>query len=250
MRLAAQQFGSGSKHKPDVILIHGTGGDANLWQPQVKLLVDKGFRCILPELRGHGGTADPYETCDLSVHVSDVLETLEYHQVKFPAIFVGHSLGAIISVTLAEQKPELFQEILAVSLPGRVPQLTVRAFKLFLKGPYHVIKRGNFHERLSTRSRTALNTDIHSLHEIVKHLGSINLVEEAFRVTCPVHFAVGRLDIVAPYYHVKAMHRLLPNSTLKIFEWAGHSCMDDRQQEFNQWFMEKIMSATAKHATV
>ena len=141
--------------------------------------------------------------------------------MKFPAIFVGHSLGAIISVTLAEQRPELFHEILAVSLPGRVPALTVQAFSLFLKGPYHVIKRGNFHERLSVRPRTALNTDLHSLKQIVHHLASINLTEEALKITCPVHFAVGRLDIVAPYYHVQEMHRLLPNSTLKIFEWAG-----------------------------
>ena len=182
----------------------------------------------MPELRGHGNTEDPYENCSLAVHVADILETLEYHEVKFPAIFVGHSLGAIISVKLAEQKPELFHEILAVSLPGRVPALTVQAFNLFLHGPYHVMKRGNFHERLSVRPRTALNTNLHSLKQIVHHLGSINLTEEALRVNCPVHFAVGRLDVERSLLSCKANAQAFAQFNLKDIRMGGHSCMDDR----------------------
>ncbi|MBX9769866.1 MAG: alpha/beta hydrolase [Candidatus Obscuribacterales bacterium] len=241
MQLQVQKFGAEhASEKPDVILIHGTGGNANLWQEQVKPLVKLGFRCYLPELRGHGSTSEPGEETDLSVHVSDVIETLQNEDIRFPAIFIGHSLGAIISIQIAGKFPEMLRQCLAVSLPVKVPKLTAGAFKLFLNGAYHKMQKSKLKGRLPVREQALLETDWHSLSQILKHFGPLDLTNEVANVPVPVHFAYGRLDIVAPCVYGEKVHKAIPNSTLQIFEWAGHNVMDDRPHEFRDWMLDKV----------
>lgn len=242
MRLSVKQFeqNNGHKSKGDIVLIHGTGARAEMWKHQIELLVDLGYRCIVPDLRGHGESSEPGERTDISVHMMDLLETMEATDVRFPAIFVGHSLGSIISLELANKKPEMFRKILAVALPGRVPKLTVKAFRLLLGWPYRTIKGTPIHQSLAWRERVLIDTDHFSLSQIVENFSELDYVESLPPVNCPVHFAVGRLDIVAPYPHVISMHKNTPNSTFKLIEWAGHNCMDSQAKHFNKWLLEKI----------
>lgn len=238
MRLAAKVVGDG--HAGDVVLIHGTGAKAEMWTPQIRLLEERGYRCIVPDLRGHGESDDPRDTSDIHAHMQDMIETLEYHQVRFPAIFVGHSLGSIISLELAAKKPQFISKILAAAMPGRVPALTVLTFKAFLGGPFQAIKSVGLHKNLAWRERVLMDTDHHSLKQIVDNFADLNYVDNVPAVTCPVHFVVGRLDPIAPVKHVEVMHKLLPNSSLEVIEWAGHNCMDSQPEPFNRWFLEKL----------
>lgn len=251
MLLECHEFGGSASRdgKPDVVLIHGTGADATLWQPQIELLTNLGYRCIVPELRGHGNTHEPGEPTGLDVHVSDLLETLKKWQVRFPAVFVGHSLGAIISMVLAERRPELVKEILAVSMPGRVPRPVSTIFRFLVTWPFETIKGTILHHSLPKRERILIDTELHSLREIVANFACVNFVDHPPKVSCPVHFSVGRLDVVAPWVHVRTMHRSIPNSTFRIFDWAGHCCMDDQPEQFNQWFLEKISNGSTTGST-
>ncbi len=236
--------------KPDVVLIHGTGAEGGLWASQIDLLVKEGHRCLVPELRGHGQTPEPGEPTDIEVHINDVLETLDACDVKYPAIFVGHSLGAIISVVLAQSRPELFVKILAVSLPGKVLGLVSKAFSIIVSYPFEHLRGSILHRSLSKRHQILFSTDRHSLQQIVHHFKRLNLVEQRLNISCPVHFCVGRLDFVAPYFYVQRMHQALPNSDLRIFEWAGHCCMDDQTEQFNSWLKEKVCDAVVNQALV
>jgi hypothetical protein len=57
----------------------------------------------------------------------------------------------------------------AVSLPVKVPQLTKHAFNWFLNGHITGYRKANLKERLPLRERTLLNTEWHSLNQILKH---------------------------------------------------------------------------------
>ncbi|MBY0358064.1 MAG: alpha/beta hydrolase [Candidatus Obscuribacterales bacterium] len=240
MQLSVKQYGDSKANQGDIILIHGTGARAEMWQPQIDLLVSLGYRCIVPDLRGHGESHEPQEKTDIHVHMQDLLETLEGLDVRFPAVFAGHSLGSIISIELAHRRPEMFAKILAVSMPGKVPNLTVKTFRLLLGWPYRQIKDTHIHRNLGWRERVLIDTDHFSLSQIVENFAHLNYTKAVPPVTCPVHFTVGRLDVVAPYASVKAMHKIVPNSTFHVIEWAGHNCMDSQTKKFNQWFLEKL----------
>jgi pimeloyl-ACP methyl ester carboxylesterase len=224
----------------DIVLLHGTGARAEMWRRQIELLVELGFRCIVPDLRGHGDSVEPGDKADIHAHMNDVVETLAEVNLKSPAIFAGHSLGAIISMHLAESQPELVSRVLAIAMPGRVPHLTRQAFHWFLAGPYHGLRDTGMHRHLDWRTRELVATNKHALEQIVEHFTDINYVDNLPQVKCPVHFAVGRLDPVAPAMYVEQMHKRLPNSTLRVIEWAGHNCMDSQPKAFNRWLMEKV----------
>jgi pimeloyl-ACP methyl ester carboxylesterase len=240
VKLAVKEFGTPG-NKGDVVLLHGTGARAEMWTPQIELLVKGGWRCIVPDMRGHGDSPDPGERTDLKAHINDVLETLEAYDIDWPAIFVGHSLGSIISIELAAIRPDMVSKILAVSLPGKVPEITVTAFKAFLGVPYRAIKDTVIHRHLAWRERVLLDTNHYSLSQVLENFAELNYLKGLPSVQCPVHFAVGRLDPVAPCKHVETMHRGLPGSTLQVIEWAGHNCMDSQPESFNRWFMEKML---------
>jgi len=241
MQLSLQIYGPENRPR-DIVLLHGTGAHGDMWRHQIALLVKAGYRCVVPDLRGHGKTEEPGENADIKAHLHDVIETLEATDITFPAIFAGHSLGAIICLELAQVRPELVGRVLAVSMPGRVPGVTTEAFRWFLGWPYHGVKKANIHRYLGWRERVLMETDKRALEQVVTNFADLDYCSNIPIVTCPVHFAVGRLDPIAPYFHTETMHRSMPKSSLQIIEWAGHNCMDSQPEAFNKWFMEKLVT--------
>ncbi len=211
-----------------------------MWKHQVAFFTALGYRCYVIDLRGHGMTADPGEHTDLAVHLSDVVETLEASDIKFPAAFVGHSLGAMISVTLAQSRPEMFKTILAAGLPGRVLKPVTYVFKLFMEHSYDHVKKSNMHKNWNWRNRTLMETNKHSLEQIVLNFGDLDFVSQVPQLNCTLHIAAGRFDPVAPCHYAVQIHKKIPNSTLKVFELGGHNFMDNFRDSFNQWILSGL----------
>lgn len=239
MKLSLRVVGSNAGNV-DVVLIHGTGSSSEMWHRQVEMLSRNGYRSFLLDLRGHGDTHEPEEFTDLKVHVDDVLETLHDGGIEFPAAFVGHSLGSLISLNIAQTQPELADKLLLAALPGKVYAPVATAFRLFLKGPFHSVKRSKIHEKMAWRERTLFNTPVHSLSQIVENFSNVNLFADPFTLECPVHLSAGRFDPVAPIDQIMKIHKSLPNSTLKVFDLAGHNFMDYNTHAFNRWILEKL----------
>ncbi len=237
----------GRPAKADIVLIHGTGSNNEMWSPQVEFLTANGHRCFLPDLRGHGETPEPMEPTGIDVHIQDLLETVESSEINFPAVFVGHSLGAIISLALAQKRPELFHGIFAAAMPGKVLAPVSFGFRMILKCPYEKLRGTHVHKSLPWRPRTLISTDRFTLNQIVENFRHLDYVSQPFQVNCPVHFSAGHLDPVAPYVYIKQMHQALPNSTLKLFGMAGHNFMDQRAAEFNNWLLEHLPEGNSNH---
>lgn len=229
--------------KSEIVFIHGTGSNSQMWSRQLPFFLERGYGCTLLDLRGHGQSPDPKEKTSLRIHAEDVLETLSNAQVKSPAYFVGHSLGAMIMVHLASEKPELFKTIFAASLPGKVSPAVVLAFRCFISGPLQAVRKSGFHRHLAWRERTLFEMDRFTLNEIADEFGTMDLSNTVSTLKCPVHFAAGRFDPVAQYAQIVRMHHGLDQSSLRVFEWGGHNFMDTRAPEFNNWILKHIESS-------
>jgi pimeloyl-ACP methyl ester carboxylesterase len=222
------------------VLIHGTGSGAEMWRPHLSSLVAKGYRCFLPDLRGHGSSHEPEEQTDIDVHLRDLDETFKKLDINFPAIFIGHSLGATISLYLAERHPELVKQVFAVGMPGKVPPAIAIAFRVYLSWPYEKLRGTDLHKSLPMRQRMLIDTHKHALTQIVNNFGDLDFVSNVLDVKCPVHFAVGRFDPVAPHYYTAKMHEAMPGSTLQVFEWGGHNFMDQYPEKFGDWLSKYL----------
>lgn len=248
MKLASKQEGPSktSAKKGDIVFIHGTGSNSQMWLKQIPFFAERGYGCTLLDLRGHGDTAEPRMKTNLRVHADDVVETLSQANLEMPAYFVGHSLGAIISVFLANEKPELFKAIFAASLPGTVSPWVVRGFRIFYNGVLQSVHKSGLHSYLAWRERTLFEMNEFTLNEIADQFGSMDLRDTVRSVKVPVHFAAGRFDPVARFPEVKTMHRELPGSTLKVFNLGGHNFMDASAAEFNNWILGYLTNQAGK----
>lgn len=95
---------------PAVVLSNSVGSNLHMWEPQVKPLVDNGYRVIRYDSRGHGESpvpTGPYGVEDLG---GDVLALLDRLGVE-SAHFVGLSIGGMTGIWLGVQAPERIRSL-------------------------------------------------------------------------------------------------------------------------------------------
>lgn len=112
-RLSVEVIGAG----PDVILIPGLGSSREVWRPLAERLSST-HRVHLVQLSGFAG--QPWSHGDSAFVAPAVTELAHYIQsagLNHPAV-IGHSLGGLSGILLAQQHPELVGRLMTVdSLP-------------------------------------------------------------------------------------------------------------------------------------
>ncbi len=229
----------------EVIFIHGLGSSALMWEKAAEFLASKGLTCHRLEFRGHGSSAEEYQETPLELHVNDLKETLARLNMTKPYVFIGHSLGAIVSLELACQDNSDIAGILAVGMPVKVPKITCWGFELFLNTIYPSLKVTKLYKLLPWREKTLIQTNEYSLRQILKNIKDINFFTHSkyadfAQIKLPIHFACGNIDPVAILKDSKEFQKLFPDSSLKVFKIGGHNFMDYKEVEFNTWIFDKL----------
>ena len=86
-----------------VILIHGFGEEATVWNNQVEFLKDK-YQLIIPDLPGSGQSE---MIDDMSMEgMAEVIHSIIKEENITSCPVIGHSLGGYITLTLVEKYPE------------------------------------------------------------------------------------------------------------------------------------------------
>ncbi len=240
------------KSGPVLLFIHGTASSNEVWEDQYKLLNDSNCRVIGVDLRGHGSSLNPGGVCTIDDHVNDLVETINNIGIKSPITIIGHSFGAVLAVRFAEIFPDSVYKLLLVSLPPRVPRILCLYYKWFLGKPIKFLKQRmkfllRFNSRLLKRYKTAIGTDLNIVRQIWRESLYWDFLKSKPAINCPVHFSVGRFDYVSLKSMVKKVHRQLPNSSYKEFNWASHTCMDDQPNEFNRWILSSLALPSYSH---
>ncbi len=75
-----------------VVFSHGWPLDADAWDAQMLFMVQKGYRVIAHDRRGHGRSGQPAQGNDMDTYADDLAAVLDALDVK-DAMLVGHSTG-------------------------------------------------------------------------------------------------------------------------------------------------------------
>jgi pimeloyl-ACP methyl ester carboxylesterase len=122
-----------------VILLHGFPDTGDLWRNQVPALVKSGFRTIVPDMRGRGGSSKPGAVSEyrLSSIVRDVTGILDALRIE-RAHVVGHDWGAGVAWLVAALAPDRVDRLVAISVgsPGTGAKPTVEELQ---KGWYRLL---------------------------------------------------------------------------------------------------------------
>lgn len=90
---------------PPVLLLHGVGLRAEAWEPQIAALHDT-HRVIAADLPGHGSSDALATLPGLTDYVAWAARLIAALQVG-PVAVAGHSMGALITLGLAVERPDL-----------------------------------------------------------------------------------------------------------------------------------------------
>ena len=238
-----------------LVLIHGWGLNAGVWQPLAEKLAPF-FKVITVDLPGYGlnrhHNVAPYSLTNISQKVVDAVDE--------PAVYLGWSLGGLIVTDIAQHYSEkvlalitvasspCFLELLTqdveVSWPGIKPALlttfhyqlaqdTKKTIDGFLKiqamGSPHIrqdlkeIKALIFQYDMPTRQTLDDSLSLLETGDLRANLSSISL---------PFLRLYGRLDSLVPKAVPYLVSALAPKSDLHIFQRASHAPFISHSDDF------------------
>lgn len=89
-----------------LVLVHGFGASLGHWRKNIPVLADAGYRVFAIDLLGFGGSDKAPIAYSVDVWV-ELLKDFWNENIQEPAVFIGNSIGALISLTVIAQHPEI-----------------------------------------------------------------------------------------------------------------------------------------------
>src|SRR3954454_4741957 len=112
---------------PPLLLLHGLGVAGSVWVSFARRLAPH-YAAIAPDLRGHGASDQPPEGYAPNAYARDLAALANaLHLTALPVL--GHSLGALVALALADRRPDLVSALVLVDPPldASVSSHTVQA---------------------------------------------------------------------------------------------------------------------------
>jgi pimeloyl-ACP methyl ester carboxylesterase len=108
-------YAEGPPAGPPLVMLHGVTNRWQTWLPVLPLLGWQ-FHCCALDQRGHGRSGRAADGYQSDRFAQDVIQFLE-QEIKQPVVLVGQSLGAMITLKVAAQAPDLIQAIVVSDPP-------------------------------------------------------------------------------------------------------------------------------------
>ena len=234
---------AGRADGPPMIFAHGFGCDQGMWRYVARAFAET-HRLVLFDHVGAGGSDitafDPRRYARLDGYAADVIEILDALG-SGPAVFVGHSVSAVIGLLAAVERPELFDRLVLV---GPSPRY------IDDEGYRGGFSRAEIEELLDTMDGNYLGWSVHIAPVIMgvperpelgqelassfcrtdptiaRHFARTTFLSDnradLLRVRTPSLVLQCREDVIAPQEVGEFVHAHLQDSELVILDATGH----------------------------
>jgi sigma-B regulation protein RsbQ len=234
-------FGAGDQA---MLFAHGFGCDQTMWRFITPAFEEK-FRIVLFDYVGCGQSDksyyDPMRYSDLEGYAQDVLDVCHALKLK-DAIFVGHSVSAMIGMLAANQRPGLFSKMVMLGPSAcyinDLPHYEGGFDRSSIDGLLEAMEAGNsaWAENLGAMvmgnpERPELASELISLFceldpEVAQQFARATFCadnrQELPGMKLPTLVVQTSDDIVAPPAAVGYVHQNIPGSRLTMLQARGH----------------------------
>lgn len=234
-----------------VLFLHGHPFDRTMWEPQIRALAGRGYRTIVPDLRGYGSSTVVPGVTPLDVFARDLAALLDHLGLDVVNV-VGLSMGGQVALEMCR----LF--------PDRVDSLTLVATNPLPETEQGCLSRKRLASRLREEGMRGYADDmlvgmmtadnVRDLPAIADHVRAMMYAappEGAAaaqlgrakrpdhtpllkRISAPTLLVVGQHDGFTPPEGAELMHVRVPDSIMEIIEGAGHLPNLERPERFNE----------------
>jgi pimeloyl-ACP methyl ester carboxylesterase len=244
----------GNRSAMPVLFLHGFPFSHEMWKPQLEA-VEKQYRAIAYDLRGHGASFVGDGQFTIEGHVDDLIAMLDFLKLQ-KTIVVGLSMGGYITLRALERNPERFLAAVlcdtrseADSDEGRLKRAAgIAAVKKngsagFADG---FVKAVFAEESLKTKS-----AQVETIRKIISYTPPLSIAGTLLalaartdttaslsKVKIPTLILVGEHDAITPPPASRAMHEKIPGSEMHIVPRAAHMS----NLENSDFFNEKLLS--------
>ena len=222
---------------------HGFGCDQNMWRLFAPVYAQR-YRVVLFDMVGSGASDlsayDPAKYRTLQGYADDVLELVREHS-KGPALFVGHSVSAMIGMLADLQAPELFGAHLMIGpspcyindgdYVGGFSRSDIESLLDTLESNYLGWSSNMAPVIMGAPERPELGAELTNSFcrtdpAIAKQFARATFLSdyraELPRLKTPTLIVQCNEDVIAPVSVGEYLHATLPHSTLAVIDNVGH----------------------------
>ncbi|PPI86461.1 alpha/beta fold hydrolase [Candidatus Pantoea edessiphila] len=242
------------KGKP-IIFSHGWPLNADMWDNQMYFLAENGYRVISFDRRGFGRSAQPWKNYNFDVFSDDIYCLIEHLQLQ-DATLVGFSmgggdvtryiskygtdkvkklvlLGSITPVVCkTHNNPNGIEKAIFDSIKLELLKDRPQFLKEFIKTFYgNMVSDGIMIQTLNI----ALSASLKATIDCMIAFSETNFFNDLNKINIPTLIIHGFNDQILPYqFTAEITHKLICNSTLKLYENGPHGFVVTHQDKLRQ----------------
>jgi len=218
-----------------VVLIHGAGGTHLHWPSEIRRLPD--LRVYAVDLPGHGKSGK-IGLQSIEAYTDSILtwmEAIKLHR----AVFVGHSMGGAIAITLVKKHPEYVLGLGLLSTGARLrvhpvimenvanPQTFPTAVSFIVSKSFDENANPRLVElatkRMYETRPSVLYGDFHACN-------TFDMMESLSSIRIPALVVCGQNDELTPLRYSQYLNDNIQGSQLSVIPDAGHMVMLEKPQ--------------------
>ena len=213
---------------PVLFFVQGAGGHALQWVNQLRHFSQR-YRCIAPDLRGHGRSDQPRAGYTVDQVTDDLAAVLDELGIGEPVFLLAHSAGGLLGINFAARYPERLTRLVLINTAANLPLSTLMRLGLRIPSVLMVLIR----PFLQRRGR--FNAPPHVFKKFVENsVGSWQGWDLLPDITTPTLVIAGQLDwYVRPSMSRRTAYEM-PRARLEIIRAAGHQSPLERPAAVNR----------------
>ncbi len=259
----------GSKDAQPIVFHHGWPLSADDWDAQMMYFLDKGYRVIAHDRRGHGRSTQTWTGNEMDTYAADVAALTDALDLK-NAVHIGHSTGGgEVAHYVARAKPG---RVAKAVLIGAVPPIMVKSDKnpgglpievfdgfraalvanraqFFLDiptGPFYGFNRPGAKVSqgvIENWWRQGMAGGAKAHYDCIKAFSETDFTEDLKAITVPTLVMHGDDDQIVPYADSAPLSvKLLKNGTLKTYAGLPHGLCTTHPEIVNPDLLAFIQS--------